>query len=131
MEKEFFRVPQKAMIKKSEKYLIIKRAPNAHTYPNHWDFPRGRLEAGENPKEGLRREVFEETKLKIKTNKPVFTFHETLNNIPTFFIVYDCKIVSGKIKLSHEHTEYKWATKKEILNLETENFLRAFLKGEN
>jgi hypothetical protein len=39
-----------------------------------------------------------------------------------------CEKISGKIKLSHEHTEFRWATKEEILTLKTENYLRAFLE---
>ena len=54
-EKYLFVVPQKAMIQEGGKFLILKRSPDAHTYPNHWDFPGGRLESGEDIKEGLER----------------------------------------------------------------------------
>lgn len=129
MKESTFVVPQKAIIRDGDKYLILKRAPDAHTYPNHWDFPGGRLNAGEDTKKGLEREVFEETELKVNAIKPVFTFHESLNNRLQFFVVYLCKKISGQIKLSHEHTEYKWATRDEILKLKIENYLRAYLRA--
>jgi mutator protein MutT len=126
MDKYIFKVPQKAIIKKDDKYLILKRSPDAITYPNHWDFPGGKTEAGEGTSKGLEREVMEETSLEIRVIEPVFTFHEVYNGTNLIFIFYSCEVTEGEIKLSHEHTEYKWATKEEILKLKTENFLSAF-----
>jgi len=131
MDKYFFTVPQKAVLMKGDKYLILKRSPTAHTYPNHWDFPGGRLESGEDAKKGLEREVFEETGLKIRPGRPEFTFHEMLNGHPVVFIIYRCQRISGEIRLSQEHTEFRWATREEILKLETENYLRAFLETDD
>ncbi len=129
-EKYLFVVPQKAMIQEGDKFLILKRSPDAHTYPNHWDFPGGRLESGEDVKEGLEREVFEETGLKVNAKKPVFIFKEILNDHSTVFIVHSCEKISSEVKISHEHTDFKWATKEEILKLKIENFLRAFLENK-
>ncbi|MCD4740796.1 NUDIX domain-containing protein [archaeon] len=127
MEPDMFVVPQKAVIRENNKYLILKRAPDAHVYPGYWDFPGGRLDQGEEPKKGLEREVFEETSLKIKVKNPLFVFYEMLKK-PTVFIVHDCERLSGELTLSEEHTEYKWATQEEILEMKIENFLNAFLK---
>lgn len=127
-QESFFVVLQKAIIKEGGKYLILKRSPDAHAYPNCWDFPGGKLEAGEDALKGLEREVFEETELKVKAIKPAFTFHEIVKGRNLVFIIYLCEKISGEVKLSHEHTEYKWSTKEEILKLDTENYLRAFLE---
>ena len=61
--------------------------------------------------------------------KPVFAFHEILGNHNAFFIIYSCRKVSGEVKLSREHTEFRWATKEQILGMKTENYLRAFFSG--
>lgn len=127
MGKFFFVVPQKAVIKKGDKYLILKRSPNAQTYPNHWDFPGGRLEHGENPGKGLEREVFEETGLKTKACRPVFSYSEMLIGHYDYFVVWKSELLSGAVKLSDEHTDFKWASGAEILKLEIENYLREFL----
>ena len=128
METDFFRVPQKALIMDGEKILILKRAPDSSTYPGCWDLPGGRLENGENPVHGLKREVMEETGLKVEVGKPVFTFHEMYNNIPLFFVIYECGVVSGQVRLSPEHTEFRWATKSEVLeNEELQNYLKVYL----
>lgn len=131
MDKYEFMVPQKAAIRKGEKFLIIKRASNLHTYPEYWDFPGGRLEHEENAYNGLKREVKEETNLDIKKQEPVFVFSDKLPHANLVYIVYKCELTSGEIKLSEEHTEFKWATKEEILKLKCESYLRAYLqRGE-
>lgn len=132
-KEEEFVVAQKALIKDEDKYLILKRSPTAPVYANYWDFPGGKLEVGENVHEALEREVMEETSLKSKSGNPIFCFHETLEKTDktkrhVLFIVYECDITPGEIKISWEHTDYKWATKDEILSLDIENFLREFLE---
>jgi 8-oxo-dGTP diphosphatase len=128
MELEYFKVPQRALLMDGEKILVLKSAPDASTYPDCWGLPGGKLENGENPSHGLKREVLEETQLKIEVGKPLFTFHEIVNNIPIFYVVYQCEVVSGAIQLSAEHTEFKWATKSEILENENlENYLKVYL----
>src|SRR3989338_3228687 len=116
MTKDLFKIPQKAIIRDNSKYLIIKRAPDSSTYPNCWDFPGGKLEQGENPYEALKREVREETGLDVEVGKPEFVFSENPKNW-VCFICYNCKARAGKIKLSNEHTEYRWAGREEILKL--------------
>jgi 8-oxo-dGTP diphosphatase len=129
-EKYCFCVPQKALIKQGEKYLVIKRSLNSRGYPGCWDFPGGKLEQGEAAKTGLKREVMEETSLEIEVLSPVFTYTEFVysNNM---YILYECKLISGKISLSNEHTEYKWATKEEIRNMKTGKFIQEYLKHIN
>ncbi|MBU0898514.1 MAG: NUDIX domain-containing protein [Nanoarchaeota archaeon] len=128
--KDQFYVPQKAVIMNGDKYLILKRSTDSVTYPDHWDFPGGKIEHGEEVEESLIREVKEETDLDVKVIRPIFAFQKSLNR-PNIFIVYLCEKVSGKIELSHEHTEYKWATREEILKEEKiEDFLRAFLENQ-
>lgn len=126
----FFTIPQKAEIRKGNRFLVVRRGPTAHTNPNCWDFPGGRLENGETPEEGLKREVKEETNLTIKVLKPSFVFAEQFKDHCALFVVYECKLISGRLKLSWEHTEARWATKEEILGLDTEKFLREYLKAK-
>jgi len=122
-EKYLFSVPQKALIEQNGKILIIKRSEKTKAYPGYWDFPGGKLEHGEKPEEGLVREVKEETNLEIKVGEPLFSYLESKNAF-AYIVVYNCKFLSGEIKLSHEHSEYKWVTKKELKELLIEPYLR-------
>ena len=57
------KIVQKAVIKKGDKYLILLRPSDKKFFPDHWDFPGGKLDDGEDAIESLKREVLEETGL--------------------------------------------------------------------
>ena len=48
-----------------------------HTYrQTEWSLPGGYLKGGEHPHEGIEREIFEETGLKVKIEKIIKTGHD-------------------------------------------------------
>lgn len=121
------KISQKALIKKGEKYLILLRSDYSPVFPNHWDFPGGKLDEGEILEEGIIREVKEETSLDIDVGKIIFEYYMQVGSVSKFNI-YEVKTYIGKIKLSHEHKEFKWATKEEILELKIFPYIKPFLE---
>jgi len=105
---------QKAVIMNRDKYLTLLRSKTAKFFPDHWDFPRGKLEPNEKPIDGIIREVKEETNLDIVPDNVVGQYTMEIKGIPHRFTIYSVKSFFGKIMLTHEHQEYKWLTKKEI-----------------
>jgi len=128
-EKYAFRVPQKAVIKKDGKYLLVKRSSTAKHFPNYWDLPGGKLEHGEEMSYGLAREIFEETNLVAKVLSQLFVYLEKSSH--AVVILFECELISGELSLSKEHTEYRWCTKEEALKLQLEPFLEAFFRQTN
>jgi len=122
-EKYLFCVPQKALIEQNGKYLITKRSEGEKVYPGYWDLPGGKLEHGETPEEGLLREVKEEINLEVKVGEPIFSYLEAIK-YACYVVVYECKLISGEIKLSSEHSEYKWASVEEIQKLLIEPYVK-------
>ena len=51
-----------AVIERDGRYLITRRQPGVHL-AGHWEFPGGKVEAGEEPVEAALRELREETGL--------------------------------------------------------------------
>ncbi len=104
-----FRNAVKAFVVSEGKLLLLKRRSNDVHKPGAWDIPGGRLELGENPFDGLKRETLEETGFDIEIVMPIdvhfFTRDDGQKIQMTIFV---CKPKSGEIKLSEEHTEYKW-----------------------
>ena len=128
MEKKLV-TPQKALIKQDGKILIIKRAENDNVFPGYWDFPGGKLEPGEDPIRGVEREVLEETGLRIRAIEAIWEKEMDIDAIYRGkFVVYTAELISGDIILSPDHTEFKWATKEEILQLKVEPFIIEFFR---
>lgn len=124
------RIIAKAIITKKGKFLTLKRNANDPARPNCWVFPGGNLEFGENINECIIREIKEETSLEVKEIKPLHINSEIdpKKNIFWIEIGYLCKYKSGEVKLSEEHSEYKWVTKDEFLSLESAIYLMDFVK---
>jgi 8-oxo-dGTP diphosphatase len=85
---------------------IILINSDAQKYPNEWDFPGGHIHEDEDEIAGLKREVKEETTLDIASPVQVHQ-HGRIK-------FYKTRQYNGTIKLSEEHTEYKWVTIEEL-----------------
>ena len=86
-----------------------------------WEFPGGKMEAGETPEEALKREIWEELETRIVVER----FVETVEwDYPQFHLTMHCHLChveSGHLKLN-EHEAAKWLNKEE---LESVNWLPA------
>jgi 8-oxo-dGTP diphosphatase len=121
-----------AIIVKDGKYLITRRSKNKKRLPGLWTVPGGHLESGDyinSPKDiddgwynvlekVLRREVKEETNLKVKNIEYVTSFvavYET--GYPVLIVSCIADYASGKIKLQKEETDdFAWVTYEEAKN---------------
>lgn len=111
-----FRLAAKAFIVKDNKLLLIKRRSNDVHKPSEWDIPGGRLELGENPFIGLKRETKEETNLDIDILLPIDVHHFVRDDKQKItMIIFLCKPINDNVDLSEEHTEYTWKNVNEPL----------------
>lgn len=87
-------------------------------YPGAWEFSGGHLEDGETLKDGLKRELMEEIGYTEDFN-PIITHYfdeekeknnELIHDLEIDFIVNVDKL-KVNVKLSEEHSDYKWVTK--------------------
>ena len=108
-----------AVIEKDGKYLVLKRTKDKDFQPEAWETVTGRLEQNESPNDAILREVKEETNLEVEVIMPIDTgfFYRGGKEFPMVFIAYYCKYLSGEVKLSWEHSEYKWISLSEVLEI--------------
>lgn len=104
-----FSLAAKSFIVDNGKLLIIKREPKDAQCPEAWEIPGGRLDPGEDPVEGLKRETKEEVGVDIEVLNPLSVRHFTRadGQIITM-VVFLCKPLNKDIKISDEHTHFEW-----------------------
>lgn len=118
-----FMVAVGAMIEhdSSGKILLVKRSDKENYLPGIWEDLGGRIKQFEEPEDALHREVQEETGLEVEILKPLSVFHdyygERTPENELLIITYWCKAKSDQVVLSDAHTEYRWVTPEEALEL--------------
>jgi len=94
------------LIDQKKRVLFLKRSLYVNKFSGEWDLPGGHLKADEALLDGLNREVKEETSLDVR--QPVFI--TKIDNLHFFRANYD----SQPVKLSHEHTDYRFFERDEL-----------------
>lgn len=104
---------------KGGKYLVVCRS--AEKYPEigaEWDIVGGRINSGVFLLENLKREVAEETGLEIKYEPKLITAQDIFTKDKHIVRLTYFGLADGKVKLSDEHSEYKWLSLEEVSALE-------------
>ena len=90
-------------------------------YKDWWEFPGGKMEAGETPEEALRREIWEELETRIVVERLLETVEWDYPQFHLTMHCYLCHVESGHLELK-EHEAAKWLSNGE---LESVNWLPA------
>jgi len=97
--------------------LLLLECASFKSEPGKWGVPAGKLEKGESPRQGARRELFEETGITVEEDDlcplgPLFIRKPKMEYVyHLFHLSFSAK---PTVRLSSEHENYLWATKKEI-----------------
>jgi ADP-ribose pyrophosphatase YjhB (NUDIX family) len=124
------KVSVRALIIKDGKALISRDVFDLDT----WDIPGGRLHLGENPEDGVRREVMEELGVEIILGKVVYTeqFKQTRTGDVSVLIAFEARLKDENAQFvfkSDEIVEAKWITKEQLFDQKIyENCLNALKK---
>ncbi|MFX1505192.1 MAG: NUDIX hydrolase [Promethearchaeota archaeon] len=105
---------------KRKKILLTKRA--APPKALFWFPPGGAIDLGETVKEGLKREIYEETDISVR-NLQFINYIDGItrdanNNVEFHFVVFmfEAEYVSGTIKAKDDALEVKWVSIEEIMS---------------
>ena len=109
----------------NNKILITQRGDGKNY--GKWEFPGGKVNKGEHPFDSIKRELFEELKLKVEPIDEILRYEHLKFNL----IFVECEVFNPEnIQLS-EHLDYIWIEKKELSKF---NFLEGdlmFIKSLN
>ena len=97
------------IVDEEDRVLIIKRRLDDCHYPGACEIPGGRLDPGENPFTGAKRETKEETGLDIEVLDPLKVHHFTRQDGQEITsISFLCQPLSHDVRLSKEHIDHSW-----------------------
>ncbi len=117
MERKHLRVVC-AVVSDNGKVLCTQRCRSKRDYiSEHWEFPGGQVEDGENPEEALRREIREEMDWDIYVGNRLATVDYSYPDFDITLAAYDCIARQNDFKLL-EHLDAKWLKPDELGTLE-------------
>ena len=100
-----------AIIRKGDKIFATQRGYGE--WQDWWEFPGGKMEAGETPEKALVREIREELSAEISVDEFLCTVEY---DYPAFHLKMHCYLCSLLTEALHlnEHEAAKWLTKDEL-----------------
>lgn len=105
-----FRLTVKAVIIDENRCcLLLRRSTAKHRFVGCWEWPGGKVDAGEDFAEALLREVREEADLTIELTGLAGAMSFDLPHASIVVLCMEARIVSGTVRLSDEHDTHVWA----------------------
>ena len=101
-----------ALVEHDGRYLITQRRENA-VLPLLWDFPGGRVEAGESDEAALAREVRERLGATVEVGQLISFVNHPYEKYAVDLYLYECTLLDDQLRCCAVH-DYAWVTSKEM-----------------
>ena len=102
-------------------YLMLKRSLGKY-YEHLWQGVAGKIEKGETAWQAVVRELEEETgkkPVKMFVADHIASFYDARKDRIQMVPIFGIEVENSEVRLSEEHSEYKWVPVEEALNLLT------------
>jgi mutator protein MutT len=115
------------IINEKQEILIDKRLPKG-LMANLWEFPGGKIEAGETPQDCIQREIKEELEVDIIVGDHLIDITHTYSEFMVTLSVYLCQIIMGEPQ-PLECAEIRWVTVSQLHNFEFPSANKAIISA--
>jgi 8-oxo-dGTP diphosphatase len=105
-----------AIIECNGKILLARRRPDA-PYSLFWEFPGGKVEDGEDPKDCVIREIREELAIEIAVEGIYDVIFYRYPERPVLLLAYHCRWQDGEIR-DLDVAEHRWVSPADIVSFE-------------
>ena len=105
-----------AIIERDGLVLATRRSARM-SLPLKWEFPGGKLEAGESPQECLRRELHEELGAAVEIGAGLPTVTHSYPDFICTLYPFVCTLASAELTL-HEHDQLAWLHPRQLHTLD-------------
>lgn len=97
----------------NENKVLITRRPDHKPQGGFWEFPGGKIDAGESPTTALQRELMEELGVSISVGKIIDALFYRYPWGSVLILAYRCNITEGSPR-NIEVAEHRWVPLKEL-----------------
>ena len=104
------------ILEDGEGRIFVARRPEGKARAGGWEFPGGKIEAGETPERALEREIQEELEIQIEVGKALTASSYDYDFGTVVLHPFRANILSGVINLT-EHPEGRWVSRNDLSNL--------------
>ncbi len=95
-----------AVVEREGRYLITQRRPTA-VLPLMWEFPGGKVEAGETDVQALKRELLHRLGADIEVGKLISFVSHPYEHYTVDLFLYECRLLSEKLEVRNVNA-FKW-----------------------
>ena len=114
---------------RGDEILLLQRAEGS-AMAGQWFLPGGMVEPGELPEEGARRELLEESGVRIDGDLEIIgCYPMRVYGYDTLQISYRGRVAAGDVTVSHEHDGARWAKASDMRALLTDEVIAGMASG--
>ena len=107
-----------AIIYHENKILCVQRGENKYDYiSKKYEFPGGKMEAGESKEETVKREILEELQMDIEVQDEFLTVDHQYPDFHLTMHSFKCSTTNESLTLT-EHIDFKWLEISEMSGLD-------------
>lgn len=123
-----FSMAVKAVILDDEgRCLLIRRSAHNKHFAGCWEWPGGKLDAGESFATGLEREVMEECGLTVELTGLAGAMEFEMPKVRVVMLCMEARLTGGTIRMSEEHDDSAWVPLADLKNQTLPDHQRDFM----